>query len=48
MGPYNFYKHKYMLGMKRSCMINECLSNLKNQSITLTTLITFFLFKNVG
>ena len=48
MGPYNFYKHKYIQGMKCFCMIHECLSNLNNLGITLTTLITFILFKNVG
>ena len=29
-------------------MIHECMSNLNNSSITLTTLIAFILFKNVG
>ena len=47
MGPYNFYKHEYMEGIKCSCMIRECLSNLNNSSITLTTLIAFILFKKM-
>ena len=34
--------------MKCSSMFHECLSNLNNSSITLTTLITFILLKNVG
>ena len=37
-----------MQGIKCSSMIRERLSNLNNSSITLTTLITFILFKNVG
>ena len=31
-----------------SCILHECVANLNSLSVTLTTLFTFIVFKNVG